>query len=232
MDAITTAVHDTTNKPSVISITGRPGIDLDASVNGGSRCGLPVCRSAGCHHYRCSRRQRVNRRIDRQQCRFSCVEPARSGMRRTKLDANGATIVSEWCGTSWPQGWRYRRRREQRVCPSQLAGERRRSQTKRYDRRAWRAGRGRRCRPNTGYTIRVDGDTSVIGGTSAVAPLWAGLVAVANQQLGTQVGSSSRLSTRRRLPRRSTTLPRATMAPSRRPGGTPAPGLVRRSPAN
>jgi kumamolisin len=28
----------------------------------------------------------------------------------------------------------------------------------------------------------------VIGGTSAVAPLWAGLVAVANQQLGTQVG--------------------------------------------
>jgi kumamolisin len=42
--------------------------------------------------------------------------------------------------------------------------------------------------PETGYTIRVDGETAVIGGTSAVAPLWAGLVAVANQQLGTQVG--------------------------------------------
>jgi kumamolisin len=42
--------------------------------------------------------------------------------------------------------------------------------------------------PDTGYTIRVDGQTMVIGGTSAVAPLWAGLVAVANQQLGTQVG--------------------------------------------
>jgi kumamolisin len=42
--------------------------------------------------------------------------------------------------------------------------------------------------PNTGYQIRVDGQNSVIGGTSAVAPLWAGLVAVANQQLGTQVG--------------------------------------------
>jgi kumamolisin len=42
--------------------------------------------------------------------------------------------------------------------------------------------------PNTGYTIRVDGETSVIGGTSAVAPLWAGLIAVANQQLGTKVG--------------------------------------------
>src|SRR5208282_914737 len=42
--------------------------------------------------------------------------------------------------------------------------------------------------PNTGYQIRVDGQDTVIGGTSAVAPLWAGLVAVANQQLGTQVG--------------------------------------------
>jgi kumamolisin len=42
--------------------------------------------------------------------------------------------------------------------------------------------------PTTGYTIRVDGQTTVIGGTSAVAPLWAGLIAVANQQLGTQVG--------------------------------------------
>jgi kumamolisin len=42
--------------------------------------------------------------------------------------------------------------------------------------------------PVTGYTIRVDGQTSVIGGTSAVAPLWAGLVAVANQQLGIHVG--------------------------------------------
>ena len=36
--------------------------------------------------------------------------------------------------------------------------------------------------------IRVDGTNTVIGGTSAVAPLWAGLIAVANQQLGTSVG--------------------------------------------
>jgi kumamolisin len=44
--------------------------------------------------------------------------------------------------------------------------------------------------PTTGYTIRVDGQTMVIGGTSAVAPLWAGLVAVANQQLGLKYGST------------------------------------------
>src|SRR5262249_32023762 len=34
--------------------------------------------------------------------------------------------------------------------------------------------------PVTGYTVRVDGKTSTIGGTSAVAPLWAGLIALAN----------------------------------------------------
>jgi kumamolisin len=36
--------------------------------------------------------------------------------------------------------------------------------------------------PSTGYEVRVDGETMVIGGTSAVAPLWAGLIALANQQ--------------------------------------------------
>ena len=38
--------------------------------------------------------------------------------------------------------------------------------------------------PDTGYTVRVDGETIPIGGTSAVAPLWAGLIALLNQGLG------------------------------------------------
>jgi kumamolisin len=42
--------------------------------------------------------------------------------------------------------------------------------------------------PLSGYTVRVDGQNSVIGGTSAVAPLWAGLTALLNQQLGKSVG--------------------------------------------
>jgi kumamolisin len=42
--------------------------------------------------------------------------------------------------------------------------------------------------PETGYDVRVDGATSVIGGTSAVAPLWAGLVARLNVGLGQDVG--------------------------------------------
>jgi kumamolisin len=42
--------------------------------------------------------------------------------------------------------------------------------------------------PDTGYRILVDGQSEVVGGTSAVAPLWAGLIALLNQQLGKKVG--------------------------------------------
>ena len=42
--------------------------------------------------------------------------------------------------------------------------------------------------PATGYVVRVDGQEFVIGGTSAVAPLWAGLIALMNQKLGHPVG--------------------------------------------
>jgi kumamolisin len=42
--------------------------------------------------------------------------------------------------------------------------------------------------PETGYNVVVDGQQSVIGGTSAVAPLWAGLFALINQSLGKNVG--------------------------------------------
>jgi kumamolisin len=42
--------------------------------------------------------------------------------------------------------------------------------------------------PATGYQIHVDGRDAVFGGTSAVAPLWAALVALVNEQLGKPVG--------------------------------------------
>ena len=42
--------------------------------------------------------------------------------------------------------------------------------------------------PDTGYEILVDGEQEQVGGTSAVAPLWAGLVALLNQQLNTRLG--------------------------------------------
>lgn len=45
--------------------------------------------------------------------------------------------------------------------------------------------------PLTGYDVRVDGQDEVVGGTSAVAPLWAALVARLNQQLGHSLGAAN-----------------------------------------
>jgi kumamolisin len=42
--------------------------------------------------------------------------------------------------------------------------------------------------PATGYQVEVDGQNTVFGGTSAVAPLWAALIALINAQLGKPAG--------------------------------------------
>lgn len=42
--------------------------------------------------------------------------------------------------------------------------------------------------PLTGYQVTVDGSNAVIGGTSALAPLLAGLIALFNQALNGPVG--------------------------------------------
>ena len=42
--------------------------------------------------------------------------------------------------------------------------------------------------PATGYQVQADGSSFTVGGTSAVAPLWAALLALLNQSLGNPVG--------------------------------------------
>ena len=42
--------------------------------------------------------------------------------------------------------------------------------------------------PETGYQVLIDGQSAVVGGTSAVAPLWAALVALVNQRNGRNSG--------------------------------------------
>jgi kumamolisin len=42
--------------------------------------------------------------------------------------------------------------------------------------------------PDTGYDVRVDGTDTVIGGTSAVAPLWAALIALINSSAARAAG--------------------------------------------
>lgn len=42
--------------------------------------------------------------------------------------------------------------------------------------------------PDSGYEVVVDGQPNIIGGTSAVAPLYSGLIAILNQQLNSRLG--------------------------------------------
>lgn len=189
-DAITTAVHDTTNKPSVISISwGGPESTwtaqsmkvMDAACQSAAALGISITVAAGDNG---SSDGIKGTNVD-----FPASSPHVLSCGGTKLDANGSTIVSEvvWNELASKDGatgggvsnffalptWQANANVPK---PSGSTG-----------------GRGvpdvSGCAdPMTGYQVRIDGDRTVLGGTSAVAPLWAGLIAVANHQLGSQVG--------------------------------------------
>jgi kumamolisin len=190
IDAISTAVHDLTNKPSVISIswggpesswTAQAMTALDAACQSAAALGVTITVAAGDNG---STDGGTGNNVD-----FPASSPHVLACGGTKLNANGATIVSE-------------------VVWNELAnndGATGGGVSNFFPLPAWQAnssvpapeqsGGGRgvpdvsgNADPNSGYNIRVDGQNTVVGGTSAVAPLWAGLVAVANQQLGAQVG--------------------------------------------
>ena len=190
IDAITTAVHDATNKPSVISISwGGPESTwtqqsltaLDAACQSAASLGITITVAAGDDG---STDGLTVNNVD-----FPASSPHVLACGGTKLDATGATIASEvvWNELANNEGatgggvstafalptWQANAKVP---APSTSTGGRGVPDV------------GGDADPTTGYTVRVDGSTSVIGGTSAVAPLWAGLVAVANQQLGTQAG--------------------------------------------
>jgi kumamolisin len=189
-DAISTAIHDEVNKPSVISISwGGPESSwtqqamaaLDATCQSAAALGITITASAGDDG---ATDGGTGNNVD-----FPASSPHVLGCGGTKLVANGSTIVSE---VVW---------NELAVNDGATGG----GVSNVFPLPAWQAsakvpapavpGGGRGVPdvsgegdPNTGYQIRVDGQNQVIGGTSAVAPLWAGLIAVANQQLGRQVG--------------------------------------------
>ena len=85
LDAITTAVHDNVNKPSVISISwGSAEIELDRAGDDAVRPGLPGRGRAGRHGLLRRGRQRLGRRRRRRQAarRLPGVEPVRARLRR------------------------------------------------------------------------------------------------------------------------------------------------------
>ncbi|WP_353071954.1 S53 family peptidase [Tunturiibacter gelidoferens] len=192
IDAIATAVHDTTNKPSVISISwGGPESSwttqslnaLDAACQSAAALGITITVASGDNGSTDGLTDGSNH-VD-----FPASSPHVLACGGTKLIGTGSSINSEvvWNEIANNEGatgggvsnffplptWQAN---AGVPAPTNSAG-----------------GRGvpdvsGDADPSTGYIIRVDGKTLPIGGTSAVAPLWAGLIAVANAQNGTSAG--------------------------------------------
>ncbi|MBV8539430.1 MAG: S8/S53 family peptidase [Pseudonocardiales bacterium] len=184
LDAITTAVHDIANKPSVISIswgsaepnwTPQALTSFDQAFADAARLGVTVCAASGDHGSADSVTDGAPH-VD-----FPASSPHVLGCGGTTLQANGGKITSE---VVWNEGGGSTGGGVSAVFPLPD-----------WQSAAGISGTGRgvpdvagAADPATGYLVRVDGQEFSIGGTSAVAPLWAGLIALINQRLGTSSG--------------------------------------------
>ena len=183
IDAIATAVHDATNKPSVLSIswggpestwTGQSLTALDEACQAAAALGVTITVAAGDNGSTDGVKGTVNH-VD-----FPASSPHVLACGGTKLLANGTAIASEvvWNETAANEGATGGGVSAVFALPSWQAAAG-------VPKGAAPGGRGvpdiaGDADPATGYNVRVDGQESVIGGTSAVAPLWAGLIAVSN----------------------------------------------------
>jgi kumamolisin len=194
LNAITTAVHDSTNNPSVVSIswggpesswTGQAMTSMDEAFQAAAAMGVTVCVAAGDDGSTDGITDGQNH-VD-----FPASSPNVLACGGTTLVASGNTITSE---TTWNElannegatgggisdvfplpSWQA----NAGVPPSANSNH--------------NVGRGvpdvsGDADPTTGYVTLVDGQSGVIGGTSAVAPLWAGLIALINESVGKPAG--------------------------------------------
>jgi kumamolisin len=192
LDAITTAVHDATNKPSVISIswggpestwTAQAMTQYDQAIRAAASMGVTVCCAAGDNG---SGDGLTDGKVH---VDFPASSPNALGCGGTRLTASGHAIANESVWNDDPK------------TSATGGGVSTFFPLPTYQKSAnvppasgsTKTGRGvpdvaGNADPNSGYQVRVDGKNMVIGGTSAVAPLWAGLIALMNQKLGKPVG--------------------------------------------
>jgi kumamolisin len=188
-DALSTAIHDTTNNPSAVSISwGGPESTwtsqlmqtFDQVAQEAAALGVTITVAAGDDGSSDGVSDGSNN-VD-----FPASSPNVLACGGTTLASANGSVTSE---TVWNDGTNggatgggFSTVFAQPTYQSSLAGS--------Y---SGQTGRGvpdvsGDADPDTGYNILVDGEQGVIGGTSAVAPLWAGLVALLNQQLNTRLG--------------------------------------------
>jgi kumamolisin len=198
LDAINTAIHDSVRKPSVISIswgaaekewTPQAMNAFNAAFHDAALLGISVCAASG------DSGSSDGESDGKVHVDFPASSPWVLGCGGTTLIAHNGKIQSE---IVWNDGTN--------------GGATGGGVSSHFSRPAYQAhlnvppptgtvnrtGRGVPdvagvADPNTGYTILVDGTEGVFGGTSAVAPLWAGLIALFNEELGKNVGWLHRL---------------------------------------
>jgi kumamolisin len=190
LDGLDAAIHDTTNKPSVISIswgsaeanwTQQAMTALDSACQSAAALGITITVAAGDNG---SSDGGTGNNVD-----FPSSSPHVLACGGTKLTSNGTTITNEvvWNEEASNEGATGGGVSNVFPLPTWQAN----SNVPKPTNAAGGRGVPDVCGdadPATGYTVRVDGETLVIGGTSAVAPLWAGLIAVANRQNGKTAG--------------------------------------------
>jgi kumamolisin len=190
IDAVTTAVHDTTNRPSVVSIswggpestwTAQAMTQMESAFTDAAALGVTIVAAAG-----------DNGSTDgvtdgKQHVDFPASAPHALACGGTTRDSGAPEVV--WNGQSSGGGATGGGISDQFALPSYQDA----AHVPPSVNPGSRVGRGvpdvaADADPNTGYSIRVDGQAIILGGTSAVAPLWAALLARCSQALGTDVG--------------------------------------------
>jgi len=191
LDAITTAVHDNKNRPSVISIswgsaevnwTQQALTNMNEAFHAASALGVTITVAAGDSGSSDS----VN--DGKVHVDFPSSSPfvLACGGTRLSVASNGAITETVWkdSSTSATGGGVS----DVFPIPDYQSGAKvPLSLSSKFK------GRGvpdvaANADPDTGYKVLVDGQEYIIGGTSAVAPLMAGLIALFNQQRGKPVG--------------------------------------------
>ena len=188
VDAITTAVHDTTNRPSIISISwGAPEVAwtqaaiqaMDQAFQAAAAMGVTVYCAAGdngANDFPPGPGAQPGNHVD-----FPASSPNVAGCGGTHITVSGNTITQEvvWNdpGGGATGGGVSALFPKPTYQASAVQGNTRGVPDVAGD-----------ASPLSGYIVRVDGQQAVIGGTSAVAPLWAGLTALLNQELGAPLG--------------------------------------------
>jgi kumamolisin len=192
LDALTTAVHDTKLKPSIVSISwGGPESSwtqqalnaFSSACEDASTIGVTILAASG-DNGSTDGAPSGTPTVD-----FPASSPFVLGCGGTRLAISGSTISSEqaWNELSAGEGATGGGVSEFFALPAF-------QQTANVPKAPnGFVGRGvpdvaGDADPESGYNVLVDGQQTVIGGTSAVAPLWAGLLARINQSLGTNVG--------------------------------------------